>query len=86
MLVDQQAFLLSSALPAFAGLFTMFCKATLTSMALALLATANPITQTPGVRIPLRERSTLTRADGTFDYDRANLDYINTYKCALIAY
>ena len=64
----------------------MFCKATLISVALALFTSASPAVHTPGVSIPLRERSTLTRADGTFDYDKANLDYINTYKCALIAY
>ena len=86
MLVDQQVLLLSPAPPAFAGLFIMFCKATLISVALALLATASPVVQTPGVSIPLGERSTPTRADGTFDYDKAVLENIKTYKCALLTY
>ncbi|KIP04061.1 hypothetical protein PHLGIDRAFT_76564 [Phlebiopsis gigantea 11061_1 CR5-6] len=49
----------------------MFCKATLVSVALALLASATPVVKTPGVSIPLGERNTLKRADGTFDHAKA---------------
>ncbi|EKM60381.1 uncharacterized protein PHACADRAFT_203594 [Phanerochaete carnosa HHB-10118-sp] len=56
----------------------MFCKATLVSVALALLATAGPVVRTPGIRIALGERSMLTRADGTFDHEKAILNNIKT--------
>ena len=64
----------------------MFCKTTLISVALALLSTASPVVQTPGVSIPLGERSLLTRADGTFDHEKAVLNNVKTYKCVLLAY
>ncbi|EKM60319.1 uncharacterized protein PHACADRAFT_132810 [Phanerochaete carnosa HHB-10118-sp] len=56
----------------------MFCKATLISVALALLATASPVVHAPGVKVALGERSTLTRADGTFDHEKAILDGVKT--------
>lgn len=52
----------------------MFCKATLLTVALALLATASPVARTPasnGKRIALEKRSSLTKADGTFDHEKA---------------
>ncbi|KAI0792602.1 acid protease [Abortiporus biennis] len=50
----------------------MFCKATLISVALALIAAANPIqVEERGIRIALQNRSTLTKPDGTFDHDKA---------------
>ncbi|KAI0792846.1 acid protease [Abortiporus biennis] len=51
----------------------MFCKATLVTVALALIAAANPIVQPEerGIRIPLEKRSTLTKSDGTFDHEKA---------------
>ncbi|EKM60385.1 uncharacterized protein PHACADRAFT_246265 [Phanerochaete carnosa HHB-10118-sp] len=57
----------------------MFCKATLVSVALALLATASPVVHAPGVSVALGERSTLTRADGTFDHEKAVLHNIKTH-------
>ncbi|GJE96864.1 aspartic protease [Phanerochaete sordida] len=57
----------------------MFCKAALVSVALALLATASPVVQTPGTSIELGERSTLTRADGTFDHEKAILHNVKTH-------
>ena len=61
----------------------MFCKATLVSVALALLAAASPVVQTPGISIELGERSTLTRADGTFDHEKAILHNIAVHKYVL---
>ncbi|EKM60380.1 uncharacterized protein PHACADRAFT_203593 [Phanerochaete carnosa HHB-10118-sp] len=52
-------------------------------MVLALLATAGPVVRTPGIRIALGERSTLARADGTFDHERTILHNIKTHKRAL---
>lgn len=51
----------------------MFCKASLlTSVTLAVLAAATPLVQQlPRGAIALPKRSTLTKADGTFDYDKA---------------
>lgn len=49
----------------------MSCKASLLIVALALVASASPITQETGIRIPLAKRNSLTKADGTFDRDAA---------------
>lgn len=50
----------------------MFCKATLLTVALALVASATPIErETTGIRIPLGKRASLTKADGTFDHEAA---------------
>jgi len=57
----------------------MFCKASLLVVALALLATANPIEKAAtGVRIPLAKRSTLTKSDGTFDLEKAIVQTVVT--------
>ncbi|PIL22787.1 transporter [Ganoderma sinense ZZ0214-1] len=48
----------------------MFCKATLFTVALALIASATPITP-GGVRIPLQKRGNLQNADGTFNHEAA---------------
>ncbi|EKM60424.1 uncharacterized protein PHACADRAFT_132970 [Phanerochaete carnosa HHB-10118-sp] len=58
----------------------MFCKATLVSVVLALLAIANPIAQNSGVSVALGKRSTLTRPDGTFDHEKAVLHNVKTQK------
>ncbi|KAF9808862.1 hypothetical protein IEO21_07727 [Rhodonia placenta] len=47
----------------------MFCKASLLTVALALIASATPITKPAGIRIPFQKRSGLTKADGTADRD-----------------
>ncbi|KAH9930624.1 aspartic peptidase domain-containing protein [Fomitopsis serialis] len=47
----------------------MFCKASLLTVALALLASATPVTRETGIRIPIQKRSALTKADGTVDRD-----------------
>ncbi|OSX65551.1 hypothetical protein POSPLADRAFT_1054288 [Postia placenta MAD-698-R-SB12] len=47
----------------------MFCKASLLTVALALIASATPITKPAGIRIPIQKRSGLTKADGTADRD-----------------
>ncbi|OBZ70908.1 Aspartic protease [Grifola frondosa] len=65
----------------------MFCKATLLTVALALLASASPITQTTGIRIPLEKRGALTKADGTFDLEKAIIQTaktINKHRANLI--
>ncbi|KAI0769926.1 acid protease [Fomes fomentarius] len=60
----------------------MFPKTTLITLALALVASANPIVESgnaardvpatkTGVRIPLHKRGTLTNADGTFNHEKA---------------
>ncbi|KAH9944776.1 aspartic peptidase domain-containing protein [Amylocystis lapponica] len=56
----------------------MFCKASLLTVALALLATASPIAKETGtgIRIPLHKRGSLTKADGTFDREAAILHRI----------
>lgn len=60
----------------------MFCKASLVTVALALLASATPIAQpeAEGIRIPLGKRSSLTKADGTFDHEKAILHNIAVHK------
>lgn len=58
----------------------MFCKTSLVAVALALLASANPIIRENGVTIPLRKRASLTKADGTFDHEKANILTAKTIK------
>ena len=59
----------------------MFCKATLVTVALALIAAATPIAHDEtGVRIPLAKRGSLTKADGTFDHEKAILHNVKTHK------
>nr|VWO98977.1 Probable mitochondrial substrate carrier (Putative mitochondrial carrier protein) [Ganoderma boninense] len=48
----------------------MFCKATLVSVALALIASAVPIAQPNGIRIPLQKRGSLKNEDGTFNAEK----------------
>ncbi|CCM02235.1 uncharacterized protein FIBRA_04315 [Fibroporia radiculosa] len=68
----------------------MFCKASLLTVALALIASATPIAKDTGIRIPLRKRASFTLSDGTVDRyavaqervrvinkHRANLIHIN---------
>lgn len=62
----------------------MFCKASLITVALALLATATPVTYKQGIRVPITKRSSLTRADGTFDYDQAAIQNVRTLKYVII--
>ncbi|KAH9939219.1 aspartic peptidase domain-containing protein [Amylocystis lapponica] len=52
----------------------MFCKASLLTVALALLATASPVTQESGIRIPLAKRGSVTKTDGTVDRDAVKFD------------
>ncbi|EKM60378.1 uncharacterized protein PHACADRAFT_246257 [Phanerochaete carnosa HHB-10118-sp] len=54
----------------------MFHKATLVAVAFALLTAASPVVHAPGIKISLEGRSTPTRADGTFDHEKATLDRI----------
>ena len=61
----------------------MFCKVSLVTVALALIAAATPIAQETGIRIPLEKRGTLTNADGTFDHDKAIHQSVKTFKCVL---
>lgn len=66
----------------------MFCKASLLTVALALLASASPVTRDTGIRIPLQKRSNVTRADGTFDYDaavRQRVKIQNKHRLSLMA-
>ena len=59
----------------------MFCKATLLTVALALVASASPIEpKANGIRIPLGKRATLTNEDGTFNLDKAIIQTVKTQK------
>lgn len=58
----------------------MFCKASLITVALALLAAAGPVVQEEGIRIDLPKRHSLTKADGTFDHDRFAAQHVKTIK------
>lgn len=58
----------------------MFCKATLVTVALALMASANPIVNDSGIHIPLGKRTSLTKADGTFDHEAARIQTAKTIK------
>ena len=66
-------------------IFAMFCKASLITVTLALLVAANPIIKEEGIRIDLPKRSSLTKADGTFDHDKAILQTYKTIKCVTMA-
>lgn len=59
---------------------TMFCKATLLTVALAVCVSANPVVSGHGVKIPIMKRRTLTKEDGTFDFDRAIQESVMTQK------
>ena len=59
----------------------MFHKATLVTVALALLATATPVQQERGIKIPLTKRGSLTKADGTFDGEKGIAARIKLEKC-----
>ncbi|OCH94249.1 acid protease [Obba rivulosa] len=56
----------------------MFCKATLLTVALALIASASPITPESGIRVPLTKRGSLTKADGTFNLEEALRETVKT--------
>jgi len=58
--------------------FDMFCKATLLTVALALVASASPVVQDGGIRIELTKRGSLTKSDGTFDLERALVQTVKT--------
>lgn len=58
----------------------MFCKASLLTVALALLASATPVVRETGVRIPIQKRSSLTKADGTVDQDAVMRETVRTKK------
>ena len=61
----------------------MFCKATLITVALALMASATPVaTPKKGIAVPFQKRSALTNADGTFNADRAKIESVKTAKYA----
>ncbi|KAI0701863.1 acid protease [Cytidiella melzeri] len=49
----------------------MSCKATLVTVALALLVSSTPLKSDNGISVPLHKRSSLTNEDGTFAYGRA---------------
>lgn len=67
---------------------TMFCKATLLTLALAFVASASPVEHVHdasaatkiGVRIPIQKRGTLTNSDGTFNHARAVREIVKLKK------
>ena len=58
----------------------MFCKASLLTVALALIASATPIARDTGIRIPLRKRTSFTLADGTVDRDAVARERVRVIK------
>ena len=60
----------------------MFCKASLITVALALMAAAGPVAEPKpeGIAIPFQKRSALTNPDGTFNADRARIESVKTAK------
>ncbi|EMD41037.1 hypothetical protein CERSUDRAFT_111607 [Gelatoporia subvermispora B] len=56
----------------------MFCKASLVTVALALIASASPITVESGIRIPLNKRGSLTKSDGSFNLEKALRETVKT--------
>ena len=58
----------------------MFCKASLVTVALALMASATPVEKDSGISIDLPKRASLTKADGTFDHEAAIMHNIKTHK------
>ncbi|KAH9951511.1 acid protease [Amylocystis lapponica] len=56
----------------------MFSKAFLTAISLALIISASPVINKPGIRIPIRKRTSLTLPDGTLDRDEAVRQTIKT--------
>ncbi|EPT04076.1 hypothetical protein FOMPIDRAFT_1022155 [Fomitopsis schrenkii] len=56
----------------------MFCKTSLLTVALALLASATPVVREASVRIPIQKRSSLTKADGTVDQDAVIRETVRT--------
>ncbi len=61
----------------------MFCKATLFSVALALIASATPIAQPSGVRIALEKRGSLKNGDGTFNAEKVARELVRVQKYVL---
>ncbi|KAI0688123.1 acid protease [Cytidiella melzeri] len=57
----------------------MFCKASLITVALALMASATPVARDQGISINLAKRSSLTKEDGTFDHEAAILHNIHIH-------
>ncbi|KAH9946986.1 acid protease [Amylocystis lapponica] len=57
----------------------MFCKASLVIVALGLLASASPVDNEIGTRIPLHKRSSLTNDDGTFNHEKAIEHSVRTH-------
>ncbi|PCH42453.1 acid protease [Wolfiporia cocos MD-104 SS10] len=47
----------------------MFCKASMITVTLALMASASPLMKDTGIRIPLEKRHSLTKPDGFADLD-----------------
>lgn len=64
--------------------FIMFCKATLLTVALALVAAASPVTTDAGISIPLEKRSSLINEDGTFNHEKATYQTVKTIKYAYL--
>jgi hypothetical protein len=62
----------------------MFSKASLVTLALALMASAGPLARDTGIRIPLSKRHSLTKADGTFDFERARIEVARIHKYVLM--
>ena len=68
----------------------MFCKATLLTVAFALLASATPVAREPspasGISIPLQKRGSLKNVDGTFNHEKAVREIVKLKKCAQISF
>ena len=63
----------------------MFCKTTLITVALALIASASPIVKpSTGIRIPIQKRGSLTNEDGTFNAEKVAHELVRVQKYVLL--
>ena len=73
--------------PASSSSYSVFATLARLTVALALMASASPVTTKTGIRIPFEKRSSLTNADGTFNHDKAIIESVKTLKYVLdVAY
>ena len=59
----------------------MHTKASFIALALTLPATASPIADGLGIRIPFQKRTALTDSEGMFDFAKAARQVARDHKC-----
>ena len=63
----------------------MFVQSSLVTLALLLSATASPMAEGMGTRIPFEKRNGFTTSDGRFDHARAVRQVVRDRKCVVLA-